>query len=467
MARITNDVTLLQRSMSSVLANVVKEIFTIMALSVILIYHDWKLTCIAVFVFPWALIPIRGFGKKGRRYSTRSQEKVGKISTFLHETITGCRIVKAFSMEEYENRRFTQENFRLFRVRLKRLRVRALSSPVMEFIGGLAGAAVIFYGGYNVIKGTASMGTFFSFLTALLLLYAPIKNLSIAYQDVQEGLAAAVRIFHILDTIPEVQEDKNAKILPPISDSVIFNHVNFGYDQHLVLRDINLKIKSGEIIAIVGRTGAGKTSLLNLMPRFYDVCSGEILIDGYNIKKVTLHSLRSQISLVTQQTILFNDSVRNNIAYGMSSQNERTIVEAAKAAYAHHFIKELPDGYATSIGEKGVKLSGGQRQRITIARAFFKDAPILILDEATSALDSQSEEEIQQALWNLMRDRTTLIIAHRLSTIRKAHRIIVLAEGSIVEEGTHEELLQRNGEYRGLYSVYFHENERQLHTTRA
>jgi subfamily B ATP-binding cassette protein MsbA len=455
MARITNDVNLLQASISNVIISFFKDLFTIFGLVGVLIYQDWRLACIVFLILPWLLIPMQRFGKKSRRISTKGQEKVGKIATLLHETITGCRVVKAFGMEEYEAQRFSEENFRLFRIRLKRIRIKALSPPLMEFAGGLAGAAVIFYGGYSVIKGTSTPGTFFSFVTALLLLYDPVRTISNSYQDIQEGLAAAVRVFQVLDTTPDIKEKAGAVLLPAVSGSVAFRNVSFGYDRHLVLHDINLDIHPGEIIAIVGMTGSGKTSLVNLIPRFYDVTAGSILIDTYDIRDVTLRSLRSQVALVSQQTILFNDSVRNNIAYGIADPPEHNIIEAARAAHAHQFIEELPQGYDTVIGEAGVKLSGGQRQRLAIARALFKNAPLLILDEATSSLDSKSEEEVQQALENLMHNRTTFIIAHRLSTIRKAHRIIVLSHGRIVEQGTHEELFSRGGEYQKLYAYYF------------
>ncbi len=455
MARITNDVNLLQAAISNVVISFFKDLFTVVGLVGVLVYQDLRLACIVFLIFPWLVIPIQRFGKKSRKISTKGQEKVGKIATLLHETISGCRIVKAFGMEDYEAKRFSEENFRLFRIRLKRIRLKALAPPLMEFIGGLAGAAVIFYGGYSVIKGTSTPGTFFSFVTALLLLYDPVKSISNAYQDIQEGLAAAVRVFQVLDAKTDVREKPDAIVLPPVSGAVVFKQVCFGYERHLVLHDINMEIQPGEIIAIVGRTGSGKTSLVNLIPRFYDVTSGYIRIDGHDIRNVTLRSLRSQIALVSQQTILFNDSVRNNIAYGNTDASLENIIAAARAACAHEFIEELPEGYDTLIGEAGIKLSGGQRQRIAIARALFKDAPILILDEATSSLDSESEKAVQQALENLMRNRTTFIIAHRLSTIRKAHRIMVLSQGRIVEQGTHDELLRHSGEYQKLYAQYF------------
>jgi subfamily B ATP-binding cassette protein MsbA len=286
-------------------------------------------------------------------------------------------------------------------------------------------------------------------------MYDPVRNISNAYQDIQEGLAAAVRVFQVLDTAPDIKDKQDAVVLPAVSGAIAFRDVSFGYDQHLVLHDINLEVKPGEIIAIVGMTGSGKTSLVNLVPRFYDVTTGSIFVDSHDIRDVTLRSLRSQVALVSQQTILFNDSVRNNIAYGNTNPPEQDIIEAACAAHAEQFIAELPEGYDTVIGEAGVKLSGGQRQRLAIARALFKNAPILILDEATSSLDSKSEEEVQQALENLMHNRTTFIIAHRLSTIRKAHRIIVLSHGRIVEHGTHDELYNCGGEYQKLYAYYF------------
>jgi subfamily B ATP-binding cassette protein MsbA len=457
MTRITNDVNILQTSISKVIISFFKDLFTIAGLVGVLFYQDWKLACIAFLIMPWVIIPIQRFGKKSRRFSTRGQEKVGKIATLLHETITGCRIVKAFGMEDYEAQRFSEENYRFFKIRLRRLRIRAISSPLMEFIGGIAGAAVVFYGGYSVINGTSTPGTFFSFVTALLLLYEPVRDISTSYQDIQEGLAAAVRVFQVLDSVPEIQDKPGARSLPAVSGAVSFRSVSFGYDKRLVLHDIGLEVQPGEIIAIVGTTGAGKTSLVNLIPRFYDVTAGAILIDGCDVRDITLYSLRSQIALVSQQTILFNDTVRENIAYGTPDPPWDKILEAARAARADEFIARLAEGYDTIIGEAGVKLSGGQRQRLAIARALFKNAPILILDEATSSLDSKSEEEVQQALENLMKNRTTFIVAHRLSTIRKAHRIVVLAHGRIVEQGTHDELFSRGGEYQKLYAFYFQE----------
>ena len=329
----------------------------------------------------------------------------------------------------------------------------------METLGGLGIAAIVFYGGYNVIRGAATPGTFFSFLAALLMLYEPVKRLSNVNNSIQQGLAGASRIFEILDTVPEIRNKPGARDLAQIREGIEFQNVSFKYEEDWVLKNVNLRIRAGEVVAFVGSSGGGKTTLVNLVPRFYEVNSGRILIDGQDIRDLTVESLRGKIAIVTQQTILFNDSVENNIAYGNIGQPYEKIVEAAEAAFAHKFIQNLPEGYKTLIGEQGVKLSGGERQRLSIARALLKDAPILILDEATSSLDSESEVEVQNALDFLMRGRTTLVIAHRLSTIRKADRIIVLSNGGIVEEGKHEELLRREGEYHKLYMLQFINND--------
>ncbi|MBW1678712.1 MAG: lipid A export permease/ATP-binding protein MsbA [Deltaproteobacteria bacterium] len=454
-SRITNDVNFIQRAVSDTITSVAKDVFTIIGLTCLVFYNDWRLAILAFLVFPWATIAIYKFGRKVRKFATRSQEKMADISTHLHETITGNRVIKAFGMEKYENERFSKENRKYFRYILKRMKVRALSSPVMETFGILGSALFIFYGGYSVIKGQTTPGAFFSSMVALMMLYEPVKRLNKANQSIQEGLAGATRIFAVLDTKPEIVDHSGAIELSSIKSGVEFKNVSFKYEDDLVLNNINLKTRVGDIIALVGPSGAGKTTLINLIPRFYDVIEGQIIIDGHDIRKITLRSLRANIGLVTQQTILFNDTIKYNISYGNPEKTEQEIVSAAKAANAHKFIQKFPQGYDTIIGEQGVKISGGEKQRLTIARAILKDAPILILDEATSSLDSESELEVQKALEYLMVNRTTFVIAHRLSTIKKANKIIVISSGKIVGEGRHEELLKANLIYKKLYETQF------------
>ena len=456
MSRLSNDTNLLQTTVSNAPISLVRNILNIVVLSGYTFWVNWKLAAMSYLVIFWAIIPIRIFGRKSRKFSTKSQRKIADIAKFLFETISGIRIVKAFGMEEYEHRRFSEENFRFFKIRLRRLRIRALATPIMELIGGVASAGILYYGGYSVIKGYMTTGDFFSFVAAFAMMYKPVRELNKLNQTVQEGLAAAVRTFELLDSKAEIIDKPGAIILPTIKEKIEFKNVSFKYEEETVLKDISLKVNVGEIIAIVGTSGAGKSTMANLLPRFYDVSSGSILIDDNDIRDVTLKSLRYQIAMVTQEIILFNDTIKNNISYGSLNKPEQEIIAAAKAAYAHEFILGNPEGYDGVIGERGVKLSGGQKQRIAIARALLKNAPILILDEATSSLDSKAETEVQVALEKLMEGRTTFIIAHRLSTIKKASRIIVLLDGTMVEEGTHSELLAREGEYHKLYKMQFH-----------
>lgn len=455
MSRITNDVKEIQMAVTRAVTGMIKDSLTVVGLIFVVFYQNWKLAIIAVAVLPLAFYPLVRFGKRLRKLARKRQETVGNLSTVLHESFTGVRIVKAFTMEDHEKRRFADQNQGVLRYQLKALRIDALSSPLMEFIGAIGISAIIGYGGYQVVNGTSTPGTFFSFLGALLMLYKPVKSLNKLNSTLQTGIASMVRVYEILDQKSNIVEKPGAVVLERAEGAVEFRNVSFAYDSVPVLKDINIRVRPGEIIALVGSSGGGKTTLVNLIPRFYDVTSGAVLVDGMDVRDLTLRSLRNQIAMVTQQSFLFNDTVRNNIAYGAPWKDEEAIIEAAKAAYAYDFIRELPNGFDTVVGEQGVMLSGGQRQRICIARALLKDAPILILDEATSALDSEAEQEVQRALENLMQGRTTFVIAHRLSTIQIADRILVISNGRIVEEGPHQALLALRGEYRRLYDIQF------------
>jgi subfamily B ATP-binding cassette protein MsbA len=455
MARITNDVSIIKGMVSDAAAGVLKDSLSIVGLLCVIFYLDWKLAMIAVTVLPLAALLIVNFGRRLRKLSTRRQEAMADMSSLLHETFTGTRIVKAFGMEPHENRRFFEKTARLFKYEIKAVIVKGISSPVMGLLGGIGVALIVWYGGKKVISGISTPGTFFSFMTALIMFYQPIKAISKLNNTVQEGLAAAVRIYAILDTDSDIVERREAVELQRKRHPVVFENVSFKYEDQMVLRNINLQVKAGEIVALVGMSGGGKTTLVNLVPRFYDVTEGAVLVDGHDVRDVTIASLRSQIGIVTQDPILFNDTIRCNIAYGNPKALESDIVAAATAAYAYDFVQSFPEGFDTVVGEKGVRLSGGEKQRICIARALLKNAPVLILDEATSSLDSESELAVQEALENLMRGRTTFVIAHRLSTIRNADRIIVIVDGRIVEEGKHEELLSLRREYCKLYEMQF------------
>jgi len=433
---------------------VLKDSVTIIGMAGLILYLNWRLALMLVVFLPAAAIPIVIFGRKHRLLSTTNQQTLAQVSNLLHETISGNRIVKAFCMEGYESGRFAATLQRLLDIVMKDAVIKAFSSPLMELLGVTGIAFIIWYGGHQVIKGDSTPGTFFSFLAALIMFYEPIKRVSNINSTVQQGLSAAVRVFALLDIKPEIENRANAITLPPLTRGLAFENVSFSYDNKArVLDSINLQVRPGEVLALVGPSGGGKTTLANLVPRFYDVSAGRITIDGIDIRDATLASLRGQIAVVTQQTILFNDTVRNNIAYGDPDRAMAEITAAARAAHALDFIQQLPQGFDTVIGEAGARLSGGQQQRISIARALLKNAPILVLDEATSALDTESEREVQKALDNLMKNRTTLVIAHRLSTIRGADRIIVIKDGRIVEQGSHESLLANKGVYELLHNM--------------
>ncbi len=461
MSRIINDVNLIREAVSGAVTGALCDAFTIMGLTIVIFLRDFKLALITMVVFPLAISPIIKIGRRLRRISTSSQETMGELSSLMQEAFTGTRIVKAFGMEGHEKARFEESNNRLFRWYMRAIGISTISSPLMELLGGMGAAFVIWYGGYQVINGVSTPGNFFSFLAAMFMLYRPIKRLSTINNIIQQGVAAAIRVFDILDQIPE-QKEKGIKELLDFSNKIEYRHVYFRYEtnESWVLKGVNLTIHAGEVVALVGPSGAGKTTIVNLLPRFYEVGKGNILIDGHDIREVGLKSLRGQVALVTQDTILFNGTVRDNICYGCPDCTEEALIAAAEAAYALDFIEKIPQGFDTILGERGVRLSGGEQQRICIARAILKDAPILILDEATSFLDTESERIVQKALENLLKGRTALIIAHRLSTIHRADKIVVVSDGHIVEQGCHELLLARGGLYRRLYEMQFKDEEK-------
>ena len=460
MSRLTNDVDRIQVAVAGSMGDLIREMFILLALLVYIFITDWRLALISFVIVPVAVIPLALFSRQLKKKGLLSQEKMAQIYNLLHETITGNKIVKAFTMEKFEIKKFSQATLSYFKTSLKLALTGSLTSPFMEFLGGVVAAFVLVLGATKIVQGHISPGDFVSFVVAIFYSYTPIKRLSRANNSIQQGVACYERIQEILNSKSQIVEHPKAYPLPPVKGSVKFENVSFGYNEMMpVLQEVSFEVMPNETVALVGLSGAGKTTIINLLSRFYDSTSGKITIDGIDIREVSLSSLRSQIGLVTQELILFNDTVRNNIAYGLEEISLDKIKEAAKAAKAHDFIMKLPKEYETIIGEKGTLLSSGQRQRLAIARALLKNPPILILDEATSALDSESERLIQIAMVNLMKNRTTFVIAHRLSTVRRVDKIFVLDKGAITEIGTHKELCRKDGIYKKLHDLQFLEEE--------
>jgi subfamily B ATP-binding cassette protein MsbA len=459
LSTLINDIERVQFAMSTVLSDFMQQLFTLIFTIGVVIVVGGKLAWVLLLFVPLVISSARRIGKRVRQTTRKGQDKLAEIQNILHETITGNRIVKAFGMELWEMNRFRRAARRLFRANLKSVSVQAISSPLMDALGSVGIALLLLLGRGRILHHEMTAGSFIAFLVATFTLYDPVRKFALFYNSFQQALGASEEIFKFMDAQDDVVEKKRAFVLKGFKEGIQFEDVGFAYasdgEVKQVLHGINLTVQPGEVVAFVGPSGAGMSSLVNLIPRFFDVNEGRILIDGHDLRDVTIASLREQIGKVTQETVLFNDTVRNNIAYGQPDVPMSRVEEAARMALAHDFIMNMPDGYNTKIGEKGTRLSGGERQRLAIARAILKNAPILILDEATSALDVESEQYVQAALANLMKGRTVFVIAHRLSTVRKASRIAVIEGGAITEIGTHEELLQQSGTYRRLYNLQF------------
>jgi ATP-binding cassette, subfamily B, bacterial MsbA len=468
---IVNDIERVQFAMSSILAEFLQQFFTFLFIAAVVILLGRNLAWLLLLFVPFIIFSASKIGRRVRHTTRSGQDKLADIQNILHESITGNRIVKAFSMENWEYARFRSAAQRLFRANLRSVAAAAISSPLMDIFGAIAIVLLLLLGRQQIVHGLMTPGIFVAFIIAVFKLYDPVRKFALFHNSFQQALGASSEIFKFMDIRDEVQEKPGAPALLPFSRKISLEDVSFHYEsegqQREVLRRIDLEVNAGEILALVGSSGAGKSTLVSLIPRFFDVTSGRIAIDGCDVRDVTLSSLRSQIGVVTQETVLFNDTLRNNIAYGQPRVSQTEVEAAARAALAHDFISKLPAGYETVIGEKGVRLSGGERQRIAIARALLKNAPILILDEATSALDSESEALVQSALQNLMSGRTVVVIAHRLSTVRRADRIVVIENGAIADVGSHEELMQKLGTYRRLYDLQFIDIELPRHATQS
>lgn len=456
MSAITSDIEKIQYAVSQTSADFLKQSFTLVFLLGVIFYFDWRLALASLVLVPFVVFPSANIGRYIRASTRSSQDKMAELNQVLQETFSGIRVVKAFGMESFEIAKFKAATRRLLRVSLRWVRAQAVSSPLMEVLGAVTVAGLLLYARNEILHHTQTTGGFVAFLVALIKTYEPIKRLTGVNNAYQQAVGASEQVFHYLDVRPDITDKPGAVELPPFEREIDFDNVDFDYEDGIrLLRAVNLRIHKGEVVAIVGSSGAGKTTLASLIPRFFDVTRGQIRVDGHDVRDVTLSSLRAQIGIVTQETILFNDTVYNNVCYGSRPPSEAAVREAARIALAEDFILEMPDGYQTMIGERGQRLSGGQRQRIAIARALLKNSPLLILDEATSELDTESELLVQTALANLMAGRTVLVIAHRLSTVRRAERIVVLDRGTVCEVGSHEDLVSRGGIYQRLHELQF------------